>query len=189
MIKKIIPSFYYNSIYDIPYKKLYDEGKRLILTDLDNTLISYKESMPTNRLYIWLKEVTEIGYEVIIVSNSKKKRVEEFGNSLGVKFVKLALKPLKKGLKKGLKIASKKYDKNEVLFLGDQLMTDIIGSNRMGFTTCLIKAIDRESEYFFTKINRKIEKHLLKKCKKKYSDLYDKTLKEYYLNNYDNKKM
>ena len=40
MIKKLIPDYVYKTIYDIPLEKLYSDGIRLILTDLDNTLIS-----------------------------------------------------------------------------------------------------------------------------------------------------
>ena len=76
MIKKLIPDKYYKTINDIPYTELYDKGFRLILTDLDNTLISYKETDPTIELHAWLKMVKEIGFEVIIVSNSKKYRVD-----------------------------------------------------------------------------------------------------------------
>ena len=72
MIKNLIPDRYYKTINDIPYNELYDKGFRLILTDLDNTLISYKETDPTEELYSWLKMVTDIGFEVIIVSNSKR---------------------------------------------------------------------------------------------------------------------
>lgn len=189
MVKKLIPDNYYNSIYDVPYSKFYDEGKRLILTDLDNTLISYLEKEPTKELFNWLDEVQKIGYEVIIVSNSRKDRVSNFANALNVKFVKFATKPLKRGLKKGMRIASKKYQINEVLFLGDQLMTDIYGSRRMGFTTALIKAIDRKSEHVFTRFNRLLERILLKRCKKKYNKLYNERLKEYVEENYDSKKM
>ena len=51
MLKKLIPDYYFKSIYDIPYTQLYENGIRLILTDLDNTLISYKETLPNETLF------------------------------------------------------------------------------------------------------------------------------------------
>ena len=63
MIKKLIPDYYFKTINDIPYTKLYEEGYRLILTDLDNTLISYKEKEPTEELFKWKEEVENIGFE------------------------------------------------------------------------------------------------------------------------------
>lgn len=179
MIKKLIPDKYYKTINDIPYTELYDKGFRLILTDLDNTLISYKETDPTPELFDWLKMVTEIGFEVIIVSNSKKYRVEYFADQLNIKFVKYAQKPLKKGLKRALKIASRKYDRSEVVEIGDQIMTDVFGSKRCKLYTIIVKAIDRKTEVWTTKINRKLERFFLKRIKKKLPDLYNERLLEY----------
>ena len=179
MLKKFIPDYYVSSIYDISYTNLYANGKRLILTDLDNTLISYKETKPTEALYKWKEEVEALGFEIIIVSNSRKNRVEYFANLLGLKYVKFAKKPLKLGLKKALKIASKKYNIDEVVEFGDQLMTDVFGSRRLNLTTYLVKAIDSKTEKWVTRFNRKLENFILKRVRKKYPDLYDERLARY----------
>lgn len=179
MLKKFIPDVYASSIYDISYTKLYAEGKRLILTDLDNTLISYKETDPTKRIMEWKKEVEALGFEIIIVSNSRKHRVEYFAKQLGLKYVKFAKKPLKFGLKKACRIANRKYEISQIVEFGDQLMTDVFGSKRCGFTTYLFKAIDHKSEKFVTRFNRKLENRVLKKIKKKYPSEYDEKLALY----------
>lgn len=183
--KKIIPDLYANTINDIPYAKLYADGFRLILTDLDNTLISYKESSPTQELRDWMKLVQEIGFEIIIVSNSRKNRVSYFAQMLGLKYVKFAKKPLKPGLKKAIRIADKKYKKNEILEIGDQLMTDVYGSKRCGLYTILVKAIDRKTEIWTTRFNRRLEKKMLYKAKKKHLSLYKEKLQRYEEENYD----
>ena len=177
--KNIIPDDYVSSIFDIDYNKLYSNGKRLILTDLDNTLISYKATEPTDELYKWKSELEGMGFEIIIVSNSGKKRVKHFSNMLGIKYVNLSTKPLKRGFKKALKIASTKYKKEEVVVLGDQLLTDVYGAKRMKFSMILVKAIDKKTERLVTKHNRKNEDKMLKKvCKKNYG-LYLVKLKKY----------
>lgn len=185
MIKKLIPDYYYNSIEDIPYAKFYDEGIRLILTDLDNTLISYLEHEPTKELFEWKNKILEMGFEVIIVSNSRKDRVKHFADILGLKYVKFAKKPTKIGLKKALKIASRKYSKAEVLEIGDQIMTDVFGSKRLGLKTILVKAIDKKTEILPTKINRKLENYFLNKIKKKYPEQYQNKLEQYVRNKND----
>lgn len=177
--KNIIPDDYVSSIFDIDYNKLYSNGKRLILTDLDNTLISYKATEPTDELYKWKSELEGMGFEIIIVSNSGKKRVKHFANMLGIKYVNLSNKPLKRGFKKALKIASTKYKKEEVVVLGDQLLTDVYGAKRMKLSMVLVKAIDNKTERLVTKHNRKNEDKMLKKvCKKNYG-LYLVKLKKY----------
>ena len=58
--------------------------------------------------------------------------------------------------------------------IGDQLMTDILGSNRMGLDGILVKAIKRKTEKWYTKLNRRRENNVMKKIKKLYLDKYNK---------------
>ena len=58
------------------------------------------------------------------------------------------------------------YDK--MCMIGDQFLTDIYGSNKLGLTSCLIDKIsDVEGKY--TKFKRKIEKRIIKSLYKKYN--------------------
>lgn len=183
--KHFIPSLYVNTIFDIDYNKLYEDGIRLILTDLDNTLISYKETDPLEAQYDWVKKMKEIGFEIIIVSNnSHKDRVSHFAKLLDIKYLNFALKPTKIGMKKALKMANKKYEPEEVIALGDQLMTDILVANRMKFHSGLVKAVDRKSDILPTRINRKLEGHVLKVLKKKETESYNEKLLQYVEDSY-----
>jgi predicted HAD superfamily phosphohydrolase YqeG len=58
-------------------------------------------------------------------------------------------------------------------------MTDVLGANRMGFSSCLIKSVKRKSDRKITQFNRKLEKFILKKIEKKYPDLYIERLEKY----------
>ena len=44
-----IPTYLAQSVYDIDYNKLYANGKRVILFDLDNTLAPYDDATPTDK--------------------------------------------------------------------------------------------------------------------------------------------
>ncbi|MGM9971906.1 MAG: YqeG family HAD IIIA-type phosphatase [Anaeroplasmataceae bacterium] len=178
-VKKFIPEEYYTTIYDIDYIKLYEMGKRLILTDLDNTLISYKESMPTKELIDWKNKLEEMGFEIIICSNNKKLRVSSFSNNLGLKYVYSAKKPLKCGLKKAIKKASRKYNRDEIVEIGDQIMTDQFGSKRMKLYTIMVKNIDPKTEIWTTRFNRRIENRIIKRIMNKYPSLYKEKLQRY----------
>jgi len=182
---KFIPTLYTNTVFDIDYVKLYEEGIRLILTDLDNTLISYKENEPNDELYAWIKARKEEGFEIIIVSNnSDRTRVDSFANLLDIKSVSVATKPLKRGFRKSLKLASRKYKAEEIVAIGDQLMTDVFAANRMNYSSVLVKAIDRKTEKWTTRINRRLELYVISTIKKKYPDLYEEKLSVYYEENY-----
>lgn len=179
MLKKLIPDYYYKCLEDIPYNKLYAEGIRLILTDLDNTLISYLEKEPTAALFEWKKQVEELGFEIILVSNSRKDRVKHFAQLLDLPYVKFAKKPLLFGMKKALKLASKPYKKEEIVEIGDQLLTDVFASKRLGVLTILVKAIDKKTEILPTKINRKLEKFVLNQIERRHPRLYQEKLDAY----------
>lgn len=179
MLKNFIPNLHISSIYKLDLEYLKKLNIKLILLDLDNTLISYNDKLPNEELIAFKDKLISEGFELILVSNSKKSRVEYFCDEFGIKYIKFAKKPMKKGFKQALEIASKKYDISEVCEIGDQVMTDVLGANRMKFTSILVDPIDRKSELFITKLNRVYEsffKFLVKIFKNK---MYKKHFIEY----------
>ena len=54
----------------------------------------------------------------------------------------------------------------DIACVGDQLLTDIYGANRLGFTSILVNPISNK-EKFVTKINRAMEKIILNNFSKK----------------------
>ena len=182
---KFIPDIYEESVFDVDYIKLYESGIRLILTDLDNTLVSYKDGNVNDKLCKWISDRKNEGFEIMIISNnSSLERVKDFGEKLNIKYVSKAMKPLKGGFKKVLKKATRKYCSCEIVAIGDQLMTDVFAANRMNYTSILVKAIDRKTEKWTTKFNRSLEMHVLKRIMKKHPNLYEQYLKVYKEENY-----
>jgi len=59
-----------------------------------------------------------------------------------------------------------------VMVIGDQVMTDIYGAKRMGFHAILVDAINRETERWYTRINRWFERLTLKRIERKDPDYY-----------------
>lgn len=177
MLKKMIPDYYFKSVYEIPFDTLYEKGIRLILTDLDNTLISYKEELPNPSLFELKKKIEALGFEFILVSNSRKNRVDNFAEAYKIPYIKFATKPLKRGIKKAIKkVAKGNYKKEEVILLGDQLMTDVLGGKRCKINVALIEPIDKSTDIKSTQRNRSMEKFFLKRIKKKYPELYKERL-------------
>jgi HAD superfamily phosphatase (TIGR01668 family) len=160
-VRLFIPNEYHKTIHDIDLLKLYDLGKRLILTDLDNTLVGYDIFLPTAEIIEFKKNAEKIGFKLIIISNNRENRVKKFADELGVKYVHKARKPLKRNYRK----ISSEYKNNEVVMIGDQILTDIIGGNRMNFYTILVDVVNYNNEKFGTKINRFIERKILRKYK------------------------
>ncbi len=163
-MEKYMPDIYQKSIYTLDYSKLLSRGIKLLLFDLDNTLVNAKSdelSDKTKELIISLKQK---GFKVIIFSNSPKKRVKMFGELLNVEGVHFACKPMQGKLKKVINNSGLKL--NEIAIIGDQILTDILGGNKMGITTVLVNP-SSDDDHAFSKVFRRIETKKMKKLRDK----------------------
>lgn len=169
MIEKLIPDIYQKSIYYINYDKLYKKGIRCILFDLDNTITPSHIKKPTKRLKKLFDELRDKGFKVIIMSNAPKHRIEPFKTYLNVDACAFSLKPRKD---KYERIMEKfKYKHTEVAAVGDQLLTDIYGANKLDITSILVNPLT-DHDFSVTFINRIIEKFIYDRLDKK--DLFMK---------------
>lgn len=158
-----IPDVYQKSIYTINYKKLKKNGIKCLLFDLDNTIAPYKVTEPDVKVKELFARLEE-DFKVIIISNSPKNRIRPFKEKLNVDCAYSSKKPFKTKYKKILELYNFKID--EVACIGDQILTDILGANRMGFTSILVNRVAKY-ETIFTRFNRFFEKIILKKLAKK----------------------
>ncbi len=158
-MEKFIPDMYKKSIYDIDYKALKTRGIKCILFDLDNTIAPLTIPIPDKSTKDLFADIELLGFKVIILSNSKKSRVEPFKEKLNVDSSYHSRKPFKKKYKKVLQIYN--FSDNEVACVGDQLLTDVLGANRMGFLSILINPISHV-DLIGTKINRIFERRIFK---------------------------
>lgn len=163
MFKLVIPNMYVPSIYNIDIIALQDQGIKSIIIDLDNTLVEATRPKATPELIEWLREIHSMGFKVIVVSNNSKARVSQFCYPLDVPFIYTAKKPLSQAFRKALKWLG--TEKHETVVIGDQLLTDVLGGNRMGLYTILVVPMS-EAEGFFTRINRRLERIIFRWMKK-----------------------
>ena len=147
---------------EINYEKLKKMGKKYLFFDLDNTIISYLQNKPTKENKILFDKLKKMGFEVFIFSNSPSNRLEPFEKELNVKAFSGSMKPLKKGYKKVLNM----YDKDKCVFIGDQIMTDVIGAKRNGLYVIFIDRINNK-EPIYTKFWRFFEFFVLKRYERK----------------------
>ena len=160
MLKKCYPDFCVKSVMELD-GNFYDENNiKAIIFDIDNTLVSYKEPEPTQEVLEYFRFLESKGIKYGIVSNNNAKRVDSFCKNLNIPYAARALKPRKKYLKK---IASELGVPFEnICFVGDQVFTDILGANRMGFVSVKVVAVG-ENETSFVAFKRIFEKALMNK--------------------------
>lgn len=154
-----LPDIYTQSIFSINYENLKNAGIKIILFDLDNTISPINAESPSKKVKDLFEDIKRIGLKPVILSNSGKKRVQPFKEGLFVDAACSSLKPLKGKYKKILDIYNVKA--SEVAAVGDQLLTDILGANRMKFTSILVNPIST-NDFNRTKLNRIFENMIIK---------------------------
>lgn len=164
MFKNFLPNEHVKRIFDIQPAFLKEKGIKGIITDLDNTLVAWDVSDATQEVIQWFKLMNEHDIQVTIISNNKQERVEIFSEPLGTPFVYSARKPLSRAFKTVAK--QMELEKEEVLVIGDQVLTDVLGGNIAGFYTILVVPIV-QSDGKLTKVNRHIERRILNYMRKK----------------------
>ena len=136
----LVPCHLVESIYFLIPQRLQEAGVRLVLADLDNTLTPYEEALPSPSLRRWKEELEQNGITLFVVSNSRKsRRCPDFCEALGVPYVRHAGKPGTKGFREAL--AQTGIPAENAIMVGDQIFTDILGANRAGITSVLVKPI------------------------------------------------
>ncbi|MBI9009807.1 MAG: YqeG family HAD IIIA-type phosphatase [Tenericutes bacterium] len=169
--KYFYPNDYKKCVYDIDFDELWNNSIRVIMLDLDNTLIPYDESNPTDKVHELFNKLKTMGFEVYIISNNQKDRVKAFAKKVDASYVYSARKPYKLGFKRALKYA-KNPNPETVCLIGDQFMTDVLGGRRMNFYVIVVDTIKRSGEKWFTKISKAIERRVLKRLKRTDSEFY-----------------
>lgn len=158
-----VPDIYKKSIHVIDYNKLKNNGIKCLLFDLDNTIVPYNEKVPPKKVIDLFKKLKDLGFKIIIFSNSGKRRLKKFKEVLEVDCCPRARKP---STKKYIKIMTElSFNESEIAIIGDQIMTDVLGGNRVGITTILTNPISKK-DMIFTKFNRFREKRVIKKLSK-----------------------
>ena len=130
-----------------------------LLLDLDNTIVPWRSYDVAPEVAEWVSKARQ-GMKVCLVSNSRTpRRVSKLAEELRVSFVKQGGKPRRVGFKAALKLLG--VEPSRAAVIGDQVFTDILGGNRLGAHTILVRPLHRR-EFIGTKVSRLAEKLVLR---------------------------
>lgn len=157
MFRRFYPKRIADSSYDIDYEKLYKEGYRGILFDIDNTLVAHGADATPRALELFAR-LRKIGFQTCLISNNSDERVRRFNKDIKTNYIHKANKPFVKNYIRATKIMDTRID--QTIFVGDQLFTDVYGANRIGMMTYLVKPIHPKEEIQIV-FKRKLERIVL----------------------------
>lgn len=143
ILERFYPDEYVASTYKIPFEKLYEEGYRGVIFDIDNTLVPHGAPADerAKKLFARLKE---IGFESCLISNNQEPRVKMFNEEIQTRYIFNAHKPSTKNYIRAMEEMG--TEKDNTLFVGDQLFTDVWGAKRTGIHNILVKPIHPKEE-------------------------------------------
>lgn len=157
MLERFYPGEYLDSTYVIDFEKLSREGYKGLIFDIDNTLVPHG-APADDRAKALFARLKALGFECCLLSNNQLPRVEMFNKDVQVHFIENAHKPSTKNYVKAMD--KMRTNKQNTIFIGDQLFTDVYGANRTGIRTILVKPIHPKEEIQIV-LKRYLEKIVL----------------------------
>ncbi len=156
------PTIYKKNIYEIDYNQLKKEGIRVLIFDLDNTLALIDEELCPARSRKLIQNLKK-EFTIYIISNNEEWRIKPYTDELQIKGIAKAKKPLTVGLRK---IAKEGHKKEEMIMIGDQIVTDVLSGNLFSIKTIWTDPLGKK-DLKITKFNRFLENKILNYYKKK----------------------
>ena len=143
MFNKFFPDEYMASTYVISFEKLFEEGYRGVIFDIDNTLVPHGAPADERAKKLFAR-LEKIGFQSCLLSNNQEPRVKMFNQDIQTNYIYNAHKPSTKNYVKAMEKMG--TDKENTLFVGDQLFTDVWGAKRAGIRNILVKPIHPKEE-------------------------------------------
>ena len=152
------PDMITSSVAAVDLNELEKRGIRGLLLDIDNTLVAWRKVDVPAEVRQWIQEARRRGFGMCLASNTRNnRRLEQLARDLQLNFVKGIVKPRREGLNRAMAAIGTTPPNTAVI--GDQIFTDVLGGNRTGLLTILVRPIGRR-EFIATRISRALERLL-----------------------------
>ena len=157
MLRRFSPSESLATVEEVDLAAMRESGKKLVLLDVDNTLMPWRSNDIPESVHEWLSEGKSLGLEFCILSNTRHpERLIGLSERLGVPFIRSKFKPSRRMYL----MALEQYgcEPAEAVMVGDQLLTDVLGANRSGIDAIWIRPVGKR-EFIGTRlVSRNIER-------------------------------
>lgn len=149
------PKYTIDTIYNLDPQKLNEMGIKAVFSDLDNTLLAWNKFETAKEMDKLNQKLAKANIKLVVISNNNAERVGKVLNPYHIDFVAKSRKPLPFAITR--KREEMGLDKDQVMMVGDQLITDMQAGNLAGVETVLVKPLV-ETDKWNTRINRFFEK-------------------------------
>ncbi len=154
LVDQLYPDDITASVYDLDWDMLSGKYEGVIF-DIDNTLVPHGAPADDRAVGLF-RHLHALGMKTLLVSNNKEARVRAFAAPLKTDYVYKAGKPRKSGYRRAVKKLGMKPER--ILFIGDQVFTDVWGANRAGMATILTDPVEPSTDEIQIVVKRWFEK-------------------------------
>jgi hypothetical protein len=140
MLELLRPSQVCPAVWEVEPAPLAAAGIKGLILDLDNTLVNWNSQQVRPQVAAWLEQARQAGLALCISSNAHSpRRVRRMAERLGVLCITGAGKPRASAFLRPAALMGTSPQSTAVI--GDQLFTDILGGNRVGMYTVLVRPL------------------------------------------------
>ena len=86
MLESFFPDEWVESAYSIDYEGYFEAGYRGLIFDIDNTLVPHGADADERAIALF-DRLKKIGFDICLLSNNKKPRVERFNKDVNVNYI------------------------------------------------------------------------------------------------------
>lgn len=166
MLEHYTPDLVAKRLEDVDLEALASRGIEALLLDLDNTVCPWQEETIAESCEEWIRRAKE-RFKLCFLTNSiRPHRLQRVADRLGIPAVRRWLrgrKPYREGFVAALREVG--VEPAHAAMLGDQIMTDVLGGNRLGLYTVWVLPLQAR-EFIGTKPARCLEKLLVIKFRR-----------------------
>jgi HAD superfamily phosphatase (TIGR01668 family) len=163
MLRILRPDYLLQNLAQLSSTWLLGQGFRGLILDVDNTFVSRDEQLPSAIYVQWIKKLQTCGIKIVLLSNNGGIRVMSIATAVAVPVQTWAGKPLPFCFKQAVKHLN--LSREEVLVVGDQLFTDVLGAHWGGFKVALVKPLPGK-DFIVTSWIRKLENKVFQSWRK-----------------------
>ena len=180
MLETLNPEYRFSSLIRITPEWMHRHHYRVLLADIDNTLLPRNSSIVPEAYINWLDRMQKQGIAVVLATNNGGKRTATIkkqltDNGLRIPILTWAGKPFPRAYAEAIRLLENhhtadpvdvKIRRSSVLAAGDQLFTDVLGAHWYNLPAAWLHPLSR-NDFIGTKVLRFMEKWVSRYLEKK----------------------
>ena len=163
-MRLLTPCLRIPTVYDLPLDWLKERRIVAVISDLDNTLVPWRDYRVAENLANWFETLRSEGFRTVILTNARPSpTVQRLAQELRTELVLGARKPVGVFFRRALERV--RAAPAQACVVGDQVFTDVLGGNLAGCYTVLVDRIGNR-EFIGTRFMRIFEGAVLRRLGK-----------------------